>query len=111
MRKISSGIITNSGIVVAMIILVPFGLFAQGGFTLSPNISFNYQSLPPSDLKEPLEGTPAGSEIPSLEFRTLNIEATWLATLPSGLPAASTTYHFLSTSCAFAMYDFIYFPP
>ncbi|MFW9998175.1 MAG: DUF6268 family outer membrane beta-barrel protein, partial [Candidatus Odinarchaeota archaeon] len=52
-------------------------LYAQGGFSLSPNLILNYQSLPPSDLKEHLEGTPAGSDIPSLEFKTFNFKASY----------------------------------
>jgi hypothetical protein len=77
MKKIFSRFIKLLTIIVTINILIPFGLYAQGGFSLSPNISFNYQSLPPSDLKEQLKGAQTGADIPSLEFRTLNIEATY----------------------------------
>lgn len=77
MKKISSRFIKSIIIILVLNLSGHFNLYAQGGFSLSPNITFNYQSLPPSDLKEQLEGTPAGSDIPSLEFRTFNFEASY----------------------------------
>jgi hypothetical protein len=90
------------GLIIVVITSQAF-LYAQGGFSLSPNLILNYQSLPSSDLKEHLEGTPAGSDIPSLEFKTFNFEASYPLvlstieikeqTIPTVMLFNSITYH------------------
>jgi len=79
MKKISSDFLLLTSVIVILTISGQFNLYAQagGGFSLNPNISFNIQGLPPSDLKEQIEGAEVGADIPSLEFRTLNLEVSY----------------------------------
>jgi hypothetical protein len=79
MKKISSNCSLLTSVIIILTISGQYNLHAQagGGFSLNPNISFNVQSLPPSDLKEQIVGAEAGDDIPSLEFRTLNLEVSY----------------------------------